>query len=135
MQNAGMTTELAVLGWSVVLLLVFVVVQGATTTASVGLDYNVSNRDADRPLKGHAAPRAKRALANYLETYPAFIALALALAIAGKSGGLGASGAILWIVARALYLPIYVVGIPYIRTLAWLASIVGLAMMLVRLMG
>ena len=135
MQNVGMTTELTVLGWSVVLLIVFIVVQATTMTASVGMDYNASNRDVGREPRGVTAPRAKRALANYLETYPAFVALALALAVTGKSGGIGASGAILWIVARALYLPIYVVGIPYIRTLAWLASIIGLVMMLVRLMG
>ena len=135
MQNVGMATELTVLAWSVILLIVYIVVQSTTMTASLGMDYNASNRDAGKEARGVAAPRAKRALANYLETYPAFIALALALAITGKSGGAGATGAILWIVARALYLPIYVIGIPYIRTLAWLASIVGLVMMLVRLMG
>ncbi len=130
-----MTTELTILGWSVVLLIVYIVLQATTMTASVGMEYNASNRDAGREPRGVAAPRAKRALANYLETYPAFIALALALAITGKSGGAGATGAILWIVARALYLPIYVIGIPYIRTLAWAVSIVGLVMMLARLMG
>lgn len=135
MQTIGMTTELTILGWSVVLLLVYIVVQSTTMTASLGMNYNASNRDAERQTRGVTAPRAKRALANFLETYPAFIALALALAITGKSGSIGATGAILWIVARALYLPIYVVGIPYIRTLAWLASIVGLVMMLARLMG
>lgn len=135
MQNIGMTTELTVLAWSVILLLVTIVFQAATTTASVGLDYNVSNRDEGRQPKSVTASRAKRALANFLETYPAFVALALALAVTGKSGGIGASGAILWIVGRALFLPIYVIGIPYVRTLAWAASIVGLVMMLARLMG
>ena len=130
-----MTTELQVLAWSVILLLATVTFQATVTTTAVGIDYNVSNRDEGRQPAGVTAPRAKRAIANYLETYPAFIALALALAVTGKSGGAGASGAILWIVARTLFFPIYVIGIPVVRTLAWAASIVGLVMMLVRLMG
>ena len=135
MQNVGMTTELTVLAWSVILLLVTIAFQAAVTTSSVGLDYNVSNRDEGRQPASVTAQRAKRALANFLETYPAFVALALALAVTGKSGGIGATGALVWIVARALFFPIYVVGIPFVRTLAWAASIVGLVMMLVRLMG
>lgn len=135
MQNVGMTTELTVLAWSVILLLVTIAFQAAVTTSSVGLDYNVSNRDEGRQPASVTAQRAKRALANFLETYPAFVALALALAVTGKSGGIGATGALVWIVARALFFPIYVVGIPFVRTLAWAASIIGLVMMLVRLMG
>lgn len=135
MGATAMTTELTVLAWSVILLLVTIVFQAAVTTSSVGLDYNVSNRDEGRQPASVTAQRAKRALANFLETYPAFIALALALAVTGKSGGIGATGALVWIVGRALFFPIYVVGIPFVRTLAWAASIVGLVMMLVRLMG
>ena len=41
------------------------------------------------------------------------------------TGGLGAT---LWIIGRVIYLPIYLAGIPYIRTAAWLLSIVGLLM-------
>ena len=135
MSAISMTTELAVLAWSVILLLVTIAFQAAVTTSSVGLDYNVSNRDEGRQPASVTAQRAKRALANFLETYPAFVALALALAVTGKSGGIGATGALVWIVARALFFPIYVVGIPFVRTLAWAASILGLVMMLVRLMG
>ena len=135
MQNIGMTTELQVLAWSVVLLLVYIVAQAATTTASVGLDYNMSARDTGLGPRGVLAPRLQRALNNYRETYPAFIALALALAITGKTGGLGATGAIIWIVARVVYLPIYAAGIPVVRTLAWGVSIVGLLLMLIRLMS
>ena len=71
------------------------------------------------------AGRLARALNNLLETYPAFVALALGLIVAGKTGGLGATGAWVWIVARVLYVFIYAAGIPVVRTLVWLVSIVG----------
>ena len=50
-------------------------------------------------------------------------------------GGLAATGAILWIVCRVVYVLIYAAGIPVIRTFVWLASIIGLVMMAVRLLG
>ena len=40
-----------------------------------------------------------------------------------------------WILARIVYLPIYVFGIIYVRTIVWGISIVGLVMMLSRLIG
>ena len=89
MEGAIATTEMAVLGWSVVLLLVQVVLQ-----ASAGLDlgprYLFSPRDEKRESKVVVAGRLQRALRNFLETYPAFVALALALVVTGKAGGLGA---------------------------------------------
>ena len=52
---------------------------------------------------------------------------------AGRAGGLGAVGATIWIVARILYFPIYMMGVIYVRTALWSASVIGLLMMLVRL--
>jgi uncharacterized MAPEG superfamily protein len=76
--------------------------------------------------------RATRALHNYVENLVPFVALDLALIVTQHTGGLGAT---LWIIGRVIYLPIYLAGIPYVRTAAWLLSIVGLLMMLGRLMG
>ena len=39
-------------------------------------------------------------------------------------------GAVVWLGARILYLPIYAAGIPRIRTLVFLISIVGIGMIL-----
>ena len=72
---------------------------------------------------------------NLLETYPGYIALVVGLVATGKTGGLAATGAIIWIIARALYVIIYATGIPVVRTLVWAASIVGLVMMIIRLMS
>lgn len=128
-----MPTELTILGISVILLVVHVMLQGQTATRERGLAWNAGPRDGndEKPL-GPLAGRAARALANYQETYPAFVALALGLAITGQTGGLGAAGAILWLVARIVYIPLYLFGIPYVRSLAWVAAMLGLLLMLIR---
>jgi len=127
-----MPTELIVLGASTVLLFVYIMIQGQLVTRERGLDWNAGARDgAERPL-GTYAGRATRALANFQETYPALIALALGLAVTGQTGGLGAIGALLWFVARILYIPLYLFGVRYVRSLSWLASILGLLLMLIR---
>lgn len=134
MEAAAASTEMSVLVWSVVLLLVQVIVQ-ATATYDLGPKYLFSPRDEGRISKSVVAGRLNRALRNLLETYPAFIALVLALVVTGKTGGIAATGAWLWLAARVVYVIIYAAGIPVLRTLAWLVSIVGLVLMVARLLA
>lgn len=126
--------ELTLLGWSVVLLVVAILLQGQLATRELGVGWNAGPRDGDQHSKGALAGRAQRALDNFKESYPAFIALALALAVSGRTGGLGATGALLWFVARIVYHPLYLFGVPYIRSLVWVASMFGLLLMLIRLL-
>lgn len=127
-----MPVELILLGASTVLLFVHIMLQGQLATRERGIDWNAGPRDDEtRPL-GTYAGRAARALANFQETYPAFVALALGLAVTGHTGGVGAIGAGLWFAARLVYIPLYLFGIRYIRSLSWLASILGLLLMLIR---
>ena len=125
--------ELTLLGWSVLILLVHINLQSGLAIRDQGLGFNAGARDGEppRPL-GAVAARAKRALANFGETWPAFIALAVGLAVTGRTGGLGATGAWLWFGARLVYIPLYLLGVPYLRTLCFGVSLVGLIMMLVR---
>ena len=133
MEAAAASTEIIVLGWSVVLLLVQIILQ-AVSTYDLG-PYLLGPRDDNRQSGNVWAGRLKRALENLLETYPAFVALALALAVTGRTGGMAATGAWVWLAARVVYVPLYAFGVPAVRTLAWCVSIVGLLMMLVRLMA
>src|SRR3954452_15495755 len=130
-----MPVELKLLGWSVVVLLLHVVLQAASSSSELGLPYAMSPRDEGRQPRSVYAGRTRRALANLLETYPAFVGLALALVISGKAGGVGAIGAEIYLAARVLYLIVYAAGVSVVRTLFWSLSIFGLIMMLVRFLG
>jgi len=124
---------LQLLGGSVLLLVVYIIAQGGFEMPQRGMLWNAGPRDGWQPPAGRFAGRARRALANFQETYPAFIALALALALVGKSEGAGALGAWVWLGARIAYLPLYLLGVPWLRSIAYGASLAGLAMMLTAL--
>ena len=126
-------SELTCLELSVLLWVAHVVTQSETARAEFGLAYSFSPRDAQPPPNGLVWGRATRALHNYVENLGPFVAMALALIATGRTGGLGAVGATIWIVARILYLPIYVMGVIYVRTALWAVGVIGLLMMLVRL--
>ena len=130
MYVAGAPIEITVLAWSVVLLFVQIALQSGAATLELGIGYNVGTRDGAPQPKSLIAGRLSRALSNLLQTYPAFIALLLGLVVTGKTGGAGLSAAWLWLGARVAYLVIYALGIPVLRSLVWVVSIVGLVRML-----
>ncbi len=125
-----MSVELQMLGWSVCLGLLYLVVAASLSTQQRGLTWNAGNRDGEvKPLIGVAA-RADRAYRNFLETFPFFAAAVLAVVAQGSGKGHSAMGAELYFWARLVYLPVYIVGIPYLRTAVWAVSIAGVVMLL-----
>lgn len=130
--TAPLSTELTVMGWSFILFLSHMAVQASTALHDRGVYFNAGPRDDPKPL-GRIAARAERAFANFKETWPIFIALALGLAVTGRSGGMAADGAWIWLFARIVYLPLYVLGVPYVRTLCFAVACAGLVMMAIKL--
>ena len=121
-----MTPELHLLGYSLLLGLVYVFTAAGLGTWQRGLKWNAGNRDGQpQPLTGIAA-RAARANANFLETFAFFAAAVLALSVVGRSSAHTALGAQVYFWARVIYLPVYLVGIPYLRTAVWAASLWGM---------
>ena len=51
--------------------------------------------------------------------------------MAGRDGSLTAAGCWLYLLGRIVYLPLYAAGVPYLRSLTWVASMVGLGLILV----
>ena len=87
-------------------------------------------RDDPRPVTGQAA-RLSRAYANFLETFPLFAALVIAVVIAGKTGTQSHFACWLYLIGRVAYIPFYALGLPVVRTLAWTASMVGIVWLIV----
>ena len=119
---------------SVALLFVHIGAQAIAATSELGSAWNAGPRDEGVRPKGVIAGRAERALRNYLETYAAFAVLAVALVASGRADGIGLIGGMVWLIARVIYIPLYLAGIPYWRSLVWLAAVVGLALMAARLL-
>ena len=88
----------------------------------------------DQPPLTRLGGRAERALANMQEALPVFLTLALLNLILG-TGDLAVTGATVFLVARVLYVPAYLAGITGVRTLIWLASLVGLVLMLIPILA
>ena len=125
-------SELVCLELSVLLLNIHVFAQAGTAQGALTTPYLLSSRDKPRAPVGVLYGRATRALANSLESFPAFAALDLAFIALHQSGGIWPT---VWIVARIVYLPLYLFNVTYMRSLVWGVSIVAILGMLVRLAG
>lgn len=115
--------------WSVLFLVAHILLQGFTATRELGSHWNAGPRDDGLKPKSALAGRAERASANFRETYPGFLALCLGLAVSGDPSGWGYIGGLVWFAARIVYVPLYLAGIAYVRSLVWLVSLSGLAVM------
>jgi uncharacterized MAPEG superfamily protein len=94
------------------------------------LKQRLGNRDQIRPFTV-TGQRAARALANLQEAMPVFLGLALLDMLLVPEAPLAKTGALVFLIARAVYLAIYLAGIPVVRSLVFAASWVGLALMMV----
>ena len=92
--------------------------------------YLFSSRDIQQTPKGLLWGRASRAFANYVENFVAFAALDLGLIVTHHTAGLAAS---VWLIARVIYLPLYLFNVIYARTAAAGVAMVSLLVMLWRL--
>ena len=124
-----MTIELELLIWSTVLALIQMLVALLAAIAQVGLMALVGNRENLPAFDGWAG-RAQRAHRNMLESLTIFAALVLVAQVAGKSNAVTALGAQLFFWSRLAYAPVYVIGIPWLRTGLWAISFVGLLQIL-----
>lgn len=125
--------ELKLLGAAVIVGFVQLLWAAGAARGDQDLKWAAGPRDEPRPV-GVRAARLDRAFRNFAETFPFFAAAVLACAVAGKLGGpLTVWGAGIYVIGRALYVPIYAAGIPMVRSLVWVVAMVGLGMVLAAL--
>jgi uncharacterized MAPEG superfamily protein len=123
-----MTTELWLLFASLPLYGLYLGAQSLIFRWKHGVLYAASARDENQP-GGELLGRAERALRNFHETWPVYIVLMLIGHLALPGDPLMFWGAIVWGVARIIYLPLYLFGVFMIRSLVWNVSLIGLLMM------
>jgi uncharacterized MAPEG superfamily protein len=128
-----MKPELVLLVWAAALAVVQMLVAVSAATLQVGLPALAGNREGQAPCTGLAG-RAQRAHHNMLENLVLFAALVLVAVVAGKTNATTLLGAQLFFWARLAYAVVYVAGIPWLRTLVWLVSVVGLALIFFQLL-
>lgn len=125
-----MTTELTVLAWGCVLAFVHIFAAAQVKTRQYGAKWNMGARDEALPEPTAIVGRLMRAQANFFETFPIVIAAVAILALSGRANAHTALGAWLWLGGRVAYLPLYALGVPMVRTIAFAVSFVGIVMML-----
>lgn len=125
-----MHTEYAILAWGCVLALVHIFAASTVRTAQYGTAWNAGNRDSDPGTPTPLIGRLMRAQGNFFETFPLVIAAVALLGLTDIHTRWTAIGAILWLVARVAYLPIYAAGIVYVRSAVFLVSLAGIVLML-----
>ena len=122
-----MSPDLHALLLSVILCFVQMLIAATGANTQVGLPTLAGNRE-DLPDMVGWAGRARRAHLNMIENLVLFAALVLIAAVAGKANATTAMGAMIFFWARLAYAVIYLIGIPWLRTLAWFVSVIGMAM-------
>ncbi|MGH1413525.1 MAG: MAPEG family protein [Pelagimonas sp.] len=95
---------------------------------SVKIALGPRDNQPDMPVLGG---RFDRALRNLMEALPIFLTLALLAEQKGVAGGITELGAAIFAVARIVYVPAYVSGIPGLRSVVWMVGSAGLIAMVV----
>lgn len=99
-------------------------------TSRFGFDLRgiVGSRDHP-PAPSVIAGRLERAKDNLRESLPFFLALALLAVVRGGDTSRSAHAATVFLVARVAYVPAYVSGLPWLRSITWLVAIASLGAM------
>jgi uncharacterized MAPEG superfamily protein len=129
-----MSVELTMLVYCVALLLGLVVIQAVAGILAQGLEPLAGSRDNLPPPKPFQA-RMKRVVDNHREGLTIFAPLVLVAALAQVSNEWTVVGAQLFFYARVVHAGLYVVGVPWVRPLAWGVGVAGTVMVFAALVG
>ncbi len=128
-----MSPELELLTWSVALTIVLMLIALLGNVLEVGVPKLAGNRE-DMPAVAGWAGRAVRAHRNLLENLVLFAILVFAAREVGVSNAMTVLGAQLFFWGRVAHAVIYVLGVPWLRTLAFLASVAGLVLIFTQIL-
>ena len=118
-------TSILILSFLLVLIQITIPVLISLLTNNVKLSYLFSSRDNAANTSKYI-DRANRALKNLFETLPIFIGLILLSIINDLDNSLLA---MMWLLARIIYVPVYIIGMNYVRTGIWAIALICLIIM------
>lgn len=122
------STEMQMLWLSVLLGFVHLLAAVVPSVLARGMPWALGPRDEPGAPLGALGGRLDRAWKNFQETFPLFAAAVVVASVGTRDSELGALGAQLYFWGRVAFLPIYAMGLPYVRTLAWTVSVVGVVL-------
>ena len=111
--------------------MVFQSVAGIITNGLMGA---AGSRD-DEVLTTGIGGRFERAYYNMLETFPIFAALILIVQVTESWDTTSALAVQIYFWCRVAYIPLYIISIPFLRTFAWVGSMIGILMLAWPLLG
>lgn len=129
-----MSIEMTCLYGAMVLALVHLTAAAFSFKAQVGNRYTIGPRDEGLRPTG-VAGRLDRAQRNFLETFPVFVAAVLMAHLLDRGGALSVTGSLMYIVGRGAYLPLYALGVPWLRSFSWNIATLGLVMVMVQIVA
>ena len=128
-RETKMTLEqIIILAFLLVLIQITTPVLIGLYSKNIKVSFLFSSRDENSDTSIYE-DRSNRALKNLFETFPIFIGLVL-LSITKDVDN--ASLAFFWLIARVIYVPVYILGVDYFRTVVWAISLITLVLMSVK---
>lgn len=101
--------------------------------AHLGIKAYLGSRD-DEAISSPVHARAEKAARNFRENYPVFIALGiLALVVPDADQDLATMGAAIFVLARIIYLPLFMAAVQLWRSMVFMVGWAGMIMMAVAL--
>ena len=124
-----MSPDLRYLALATALGLLHAVATGACYLLQNGPAASTGPRD-DVPPLGGVYGRIDRAFANFMQTFPFFATAMLIAQTLNRHDALTEWGAAIYFWCRVAYVPLYVAGVPLLRSLVWMVSFVGIWLVL-----
>lgn len=122
--------EITMLWASALLGTVYLLAAVVPSVLGRGMPWAAGPRDEPAPAIGKVGARLDRAWKNFVETFPLFVAAILVEAQVPQDSQIAAMGAQLYFWGRVAFLPLYAIGVPFLRTIAWTVALAGILMVL-----
>ena len=119
-----MSFELEAVVGSVLILFALLVFQGTLVPLNQGFGWGLGSRDGKAEYTAMQG-RASRTVANHVEGMLLFVPLIMVVEMGGLSSQLTTVGAALYLAGRVAFVPFYLFGVSYLRSLVWGVALLG----------